>query len=85
VVQGNKFTTKVEKNMTMVNKKHRNESFESLMRRFKKLYEKSDILNEVKKRESFQKRSLTNRRAYEMAVKKEQKRQEDENRKRPPA
>ena len=71
--------------MTMVNKKHRNESFESLMRRFKKLYEKSDILNEVKKRESFQKRSLTNRRAYEMAVKKEQKRQEDENRKRPPA
>ena len=85
MVQGNKFTTKVEKNMTMVNKKHRNESFESLMRRFKKLYEKSDILNEVKKRESFQKRSLTNRRAYEMAVKKEQKRQEDENRKRPPA
>ena len=85
MVQGNKFTTKVEKNMTMVNKKHRNESFESLMWRFKKLYEKSDILNEVKKRESFQKRSLTNRRAYEMAVKKEQKRQEDENRKRPPA
>ena len=71
--------------MTMVKKKHRNESFASLMRRFKKQYEKSDVLNEVKKREYHEKRSLTNRRAYEMAVKKEQKRQEDQNIKRPPA
>ena len=32
-----------------ISKKHKGESFESLMRRFKKGYEKSDILLEVKK------------------------------------
>ena len=64
--------------MTMVKKKHRNESFESLMRRFKKQYEKSDVLNEVKKREYHEKKSLAKKRAKEIAVKKEQKRQEDQ-------
>jgi small subunit ribosomal protein S21 len=62
----------------MVKKKHRNESFESLMRRFKKQYEKSDVLNEVKKRECHEKKSLTNRKAREMAVKNEKKRQGDQ-------
>jgi len=62
----------------MVKKKHRNESFESLMRRFKKQYEKSDVLNEVKKRECHEKKSLTNRKAREMAIKNEKKRQGDQ-------
>ena len=53
--------------MIMMKKKHRNESFESMFRRFKKLYEKS---SKVKKR------------AREIAAKKEQKRQEDQHLKR---
>ena len=61
-----------------VNKKHRNESFESMMRRFKKGCEKSDVLNEVKKREHFEKPSMTRRKSREMAVKKELRRQIDQ-------
>ena len=61
-----------------VNKKHRNESFESMMRRFKKGCEKSDVLNEVKKREHFEKPSMTRRKSREMAKKKESRRQEDQ-------
>ena len=34
-----------------VERKHKHESFEAMMRRFKKSCEKSDIINEVKKRE----------------------------------
>ena len=61
-----------------INRKHRGESFESMMRRFKKSCEKSDILNQVKKREHFEKPSLSRRKSREMAVKKELKRQEDQ-------
>ena len=61
-----------------VNKKHKHESFESMMRRFKKGCEKSDILNEVKRRESHQKPSMTRRISRKMAVKKESRRQEDQ-------
>ena len=61
-----------------VNKKHRNESFESMMRRFKKGCEKSDVLNEVKKREHFEKPSMTRRISRKMAVKKELRRQTDQ-------
>ena len=68
--------------MTTIKKKHRNESFDSMFRRFKKLYEKSDILNEVKKRESYEKSSKIKKRAREIAAKKEQKRQEDQQLKR---
>ena len=53
-----------------VNKKHRNESFESMMRRFKKGCEKSDVLNEVKKREYFEKPSMVRRISRKMAIKK---------------
>jgi len=49
-----------------------------MMRRFKKSCEKSDILNQVKKREHFEKPSLSRRKSREMAVKKELKRQEDQ-------
>ena len=61
-----------------VEKKHRNESFESMMRRFKKGCEKTDVLNEVKKREYFEKPSMTRRKSREMAKKKESRRQEDQ-------
>ena len=64
--------------MTMVNKKHRKESFESMMRRFKKSCERSDVVNEVRAREHFVKPCLKRRRAREVAVKNEQRRQEDQ-------
>ena len=65
-----------------ITKKHPHESFESLMRRFKKGCEKSDTLLEVKKREQFEKPSMTRRISRKMAAKKEQKRQEDQQLKR---
>ena len=61
-----------------ISKKHKGESFESLMRRFKKGCEKSDTINEVKKREHFEKPSMSRRLKRKMAVKKELKRQEDQ-------
>ena len=67
-----------------IHRKHRHESFESMMRRFKKGCEKSDIINEVKKREHFEKPSMTRRKGREMAVKKESRRQEDQRVKRFP-
>ena len=62
-----------------VTRKHKHESFEAMMRRFKKGCEKSDILNEVKKRDHFEKPSMTRRISRKMAVKKESRRQEDQN------
>ena len=64
--------------MTSVTKKHRKESFESLMRRFKKSYERNDTANLVKRREYFLKPSLKRKRAHDIAVKIEQKRQEEQ-------
>ena len=64
--------------MTTVRKKHKGESFESLLRRFKKSCEKSNVLLEVKKREFYEKRSSISKRSRNIAKKKEQKRQEDQ-------
>ena len=61
-----------------VNRKHKHESFEAMMRRFKKGCEKSDLVNEVKKREHFEKPSMTRRISRKMAIKKEARRQEDQ-------
>ena len=61
-----------------INRKYKGETIEALMRRFKKGCEKSDIIDEVKKREHHEKPSLVRRRARKMAVKKELKRQEDQ-------
>ena len=61
-----------------INRKYKGESFEAMMRRFKKGCEKSDLINEVKKREHFEKPSLSRRFKRKMAVKKELKRQEDQ-------
>ena len=67
-----------------IHKKHKHETFESMMRRFKKGCEKSDILNEVKKREHFEKPSMTRRISRQVAAKKESRRQEDQQLKRFP-
>ena len=61
-----------------IHKKHKHETFESMLRRFKKGCEKSDIINEVKKREFYEKGATTRRKSREMAVKKELKREEDQ-------
>ena len=55
-----------------------------MMRRFKKGCEKSDIINEVKKRDHFEKPSMTRRISRQVAVKKESRRQEDQQLKRFP-
>jgi len=64
--------------MSSVKRKYRDESFESLMRRFKKSCEKSNILLEVKKREFYEKPSSISKRTRDIAKKKEQKRQEEQ-------
>ena len=64
--------------MTTVRKKHNGESFESLLRRFKKSCEKSNVLLEVKKREFYEKPSSISKRSRDIAKKKEQKRQEEQ-------
>ena len=61
-----------------VHRKHRGETFESMMRRFKKGCEKSDIINEVRKREHFEKPSMTRRISRQVASKKELRIQEDQ-------
>ena len=65
-----------------VKKKFKSESFESMMRRFKKSIEKRDVINEVKKREHFIKPSVKKKLAKEVAVKREKRRQEEQNIKR---
>ncbi len=65
-----------------ITKKHKGESFESLMKRFRKSVEKSDILNEVKGREHYIKRSTTKKLAGEIAKKREKKPQDENSLKR---
>ena len=62
-----------------VKKKYKNESFESMMKRFKKNVEKRDLINEVKKREHYIKSSTRNKLAKEIAKNREKRRQEDQN------
>ena len=61
-----------------VKKKHKNESVESVFRRFKKGVEKKDVINEVKSREHYFKPSIKRKLAKEFAVKNERKRQEEQ-------
>ena len=64
--------------MTSVSKKHRKESFESLMRRFKKTYERSDTANLVKQREAYTKPSAKRKLSRDIAKKTEERRQEEQ-------
>ena len=68
--------------MMKINRKHKGESFESLMKRFRKSVEKSDILNEVKDREHYTKPSTSRKLAGEIAKKREKKRREEQSLKR---
>lgn len=68
--------------MTMVKKKHKSESFEAMLRRFKRKCEKVNTSYEVKRREFYEKPSAKRKLAKEMAVKKEQKRQQEQDIKR---
>ena len=61
-----------------ISKKHNGESFESLMRRFKKGCEKSNVLLEVKKREHYERPSIGRKKRRALAVSKEKKRQEEQ-------
>ena len=65
-----------------INRKHKGESFESLMKRFRKSVEKSDILNEVKAREHYIKPSTTRKLSREIAKKREKKRRDEQSLKR---
>ena len=65
-----------------INKKHNGESFESLVKRFRKSVEKSDILNEVKDREHFTKPSTNRKLSKEIAKKREKKRRDEQSLKR---
>ena len=60
-----------------IKRKHKGESFESLMKRFRKSVEKSDILNAVKDREHYIKPSTHRKLAREIAKKREKKRQDE--------
>jgi small subunit ribosomal protein S21 len=55
--------------MPGVSLKHPNESFESLMRRFKKAVEKSDILKTLREYEAYEKPSERKKRLKAAAVK----------------
>ena len=65
-----------------INKKHKGESFESLMKRFRKSVEKRDILNEVKAREHYIKPSTNRKLSREIAKKREKKRRDEQSLKR---
>lgn len=59
--------------------KHPKESFESLMRRFKRAVEKADVMKEVRSREAHEKPSETRKRAKAAAIKRwEKKKAESE-------
>ena len=61
-----------------ISKKHKQESFESLMRRFKKGCQKGNILLEVKKREHYERPSIGRKKRKALAISKEKKRQEEQ-------
>ena len=58
--------------------KHPNESFESLLRRFKKAVDKDDIIKDVRKNEFFEKPSEKRKRAKAAAIKRAQKQRASE-------
>lgn len=60
-----------------VDLKHANESFESLMRRFKKSVEKSDILKTLREYEAYEKPSERKKREKAAAVKRWRRRQHE--------
>ena len=59
--------------------RYENESFESLIRRYNRSVEKEGLLQEVRKREFFEKPSLIRKRARQVAIRRQRARTEQEN------
>jgi len=57
----------------------KNEPFERLMRRFKRAIEKSDLMNELRKREYYEKPTVTRKRAKAAAIKRWERKQSEMN------
>ena len=57
----------------------KNESFEKLMRRFKRAVEKDDLVNELRKREFYEKPTSKRKRARAAAVKRWERKQSEMN------
>ncbi len=60
--------------MAKVELKHPKESFESLLRRFKKAVDKDDVLKDFRKKEFHEKKSSKRKRGKAAAMKREEKR-----------
>ena len=60
--------------MPKVERKHKYESIDSLIRRFKRSCEKADLLIEIRKREFYEQPSSKRKRKKAAAVKREQRR-----------
>ena len=63
--------------MAKVKLKHPNESFDSLLRRFKKAVDKDDIIKDFRKHEFYEKPSVKRKRAKAAAIKRAEKRREE--------
>jgi len=61
--------------MVNVKLKHPNESFDSLLRRFKKAVDKDDTIKEFRKHEFYEKPSSKRKRARAAAIKRNEKQQ----------
>jgi small subunit ribosomal protein S21 len=61
--------------MAKVKLKHPNESFDSLLRRFKKAVDKDDIIKDFRKHEFFEKPCERKKRARAAAIKRSEKKQ----------
>lgn len=59
--------------------KHKNESFESLLRRFSKAVERDGTMNTYKEKQEFVKKSVKNRLTRQKAVSREKKRFRESN------
>jgi len=65
--------------MPSVSLKHKNESFEGLLRRFKRAVEKSDLLKDLRKYEFYERPGDKRKRAKAAAVKRQERITQEEN------
>jgi small subunit ribosomal protein S21 len=65
--------------MPRVTPKHKNESFESMLRRFKRAVEKADVLKDLRKYEFFERPGDARKRAHAAAVKRQQRQTQELN------
>lgn len=65
--------------MPFVSLKHKNESFDGLLRRFKRAVEKADTLNDLRKYEFYERPGDKRKRAKAAAVKRQERITQEEN------